>query len=180
MGMPQGKLVSSPSSNIPIGFILFLGFLWDSYRKRGGSVKTSWYRRLMVWSWGLWNKVGGAGHVWWHGRGTGVLIMHAGFMFCGFKYCPHCIWHGSRARCGRHVGGCIGHCGCHLCNNMGSEDGGVGLGTGASVGGVLWWLWGLVSIDLHWGIIGLDAHLHQHVLGLVVSYAVCLYFPIFQ
>jgi len=41
IGMPQGKLVSSPSSNIPIGFLLFLGLLWDSYRKRGGSVKTS-------------------------------------------------------------------------------------------------------------------------------------------
>ena len=37
--MPQGKLVSSPSSNIPIGFLLFLGFLWDSYRKRGGECK---------------------------------------------------------------------------------------------------------------------------------------------
>jgi len=33
--MTQGKLVSSPSSNIPIGFLSFLGFLWDSYRKRG-------------------------------------------------------------------------------------------------------------------------------------------------
>ena len=33
--------MSSPSSNIPIGFLSFLRFLWDSYRKRGGSVKTS-------------------------------------------------------------------------------------------------------------------------------------------
>ena len=37
---------------------------------------------------------------------------------------------------------------------MGSGDGGVGLGTGASMGGVLQWLWGLVSIDLYQGVIG--------------------------